>query len=720
MNSPTTVQARSPVAAAMLAAAVMIVLQVGGKATRDALYLSEFGADKLPQAMGEAAVLAIVGAVVMGQLLSRFGPRRVVPVAYWLNAAIFGLDYYWLGQSPRSAALGLYLHMGALGPLLISGFWSLVNESFSPHIAKLNIGKIAGYAALGGILGGVLAERVASNWSLSAMLPILAGVSCLGAVSTTLLGRSGKKKKESRGDSTAPEPRRQSLPYLRQLAALVLLTSLGSGVLDFALKAEIAQATDSAEQMASFFAGFHAVVGSLTFVIQTTLSSRVLRRFGIGGTLAILPACIFVSGVLSSAVMRLWSILLVKGLDATLRSSVYRASYELLYTPLAPSQKRATKTLIDVGSDRAGDIAAAAAISLGVFLFPQAGTQGALIIATVTALACLGLAVRLHQGYIRELTVSLRSGTVSASDISAEDATTQRTLSDTTMALDREELLREIRELQKKKENPIAPRELSNEQRQLLQRIEQLICGETDAVQALLARPDLESGLLPWLLPLLADPMLRKAARAALQSLGPQHLGQLLDALLDDRLALSVRIQIPRVLEQFTDLRVRDGLLLALGDTMFSVRYRAARSLLRMIQRDSSLATTGETIYRLVRRETAMSPDAWTAPIAGSDSQDSLRPEGPQVAPARLRHVITLLSCHLEHEPLQLCLGAFAHGGETLQETAHEYLENVLPSAVYRELCPHLAVPKPHQRTRRARAQIVLALSQSTVENREP
>ena len=50
----------------------------------------------------------------------------------------------------------------------------------------------------------------------------------------------------------------------------------------------------------------------------------------------------------------------------------YRSAYELFYTAVAPADKRAIKSLIDVGADRAGDAVGAAGVSL--MLVAGAGT----------------------------------------------------------------------------------------------------------------------------------------------------------------------------------------------------------------------------------------------------------------------------------------------------------------------------------------------------------
>src|SRR5678815_4771668 len=132
---------RSAVLAATVAASV--AFQVGGKATRDALFLAGFGAAALPAMVMATAVVAIGFAFLASRALSAWGPGRVIPVAYAGSGAAMLVEWGIALWSPRTTAILVYLHCGCLGGLLISGFWSLVNERFDPRTAKLRLGPVS-------------------------------------------------------------------------------------------------------------------------------------------------------------------------------------------------------------------------------------------------------------------------------------------------------------------------------------------------------------------------------------------------------------------------------------------------------------------------------------------------------------------------------------------------------------------------------------------------
>ncbi|HEU5073074.1 MAG TPA: hypothetical protein VFU02_02860, partial [Polyangiaceae bacterium] len=314
--------------AAMATALLMIVQQIGAKTTRDTFFLSYHPAAELPMVMIGAALLSLLSALGFSWVLQRLGPTRAVPIAYGLHAALFAGEWWFATDHPLITSVVVYLHMGALGPVIISGFWSLVNEQFDPHTAKRFVSRIAAAAALGGVVGGVAAERVIATFELTTMLPLLALVTVAGGLLATRVGRPSAPTASKRQNEPV-RPRAGSTRYLRDLATLVLVTSTTAGLLDYAMKAEAALALRNAAELGSFFALFHAGLSVVVFLLQTFLSARSLQKLGIAGTIALLPGAVLIGGVLSVAITRLWTVSLVNAFENVLRSSLYRSGYEL-------------------------------------------------------------------------------------------------------------------------------------------------------------------------------------------------------------------------------------------------------------------------------------------------------------------------------------------------------------------------------------------------------
>ena len=78
--------------------------------------------------------------------------------------------------------------MAVFGAILISGFWSVINERFDPHAAKQRIARIAAATTFGGIIGGVLAERVSAIFDVRTMLLFLSGLHMVCALAVRGIG----------------------------------------------------------------------------------------------------------------------------------------------------------------------------------------------------------------------------------------------------------------------------------------------------------------------------------------------------------------------------------------------------------------------------------------------------------------------------------------------------------------------------------------------------
>src|SRR4029450_4978040 len=150
-------------------------------------------------------------------------------------------------RAPVIAVVAVYLQISGFGPMLGSGFWLIASERFDPRTAKQRFGQIAGVGTLGGLLGGLLAERIAATVGVEAMLPVLAVLNFLCAWHIRRLATgAGRRKPPTIAVSTelAAEATRSGLqvlaraPYLRLLAGIVLLGAIGAGLAEYLLKVQ--------------------------------------------------------------------------------------------------------------------------------------------------------------------------------------------------------------------------------------------------------------------------------------------------------------------------------------------------------------------------------------------------------------------------------------------------------------------------------------------------
>ena len=144
----------------------------GGKAARDATLLANYSIRALPLFVGLSALLSLPVIIVAGKLMVKYGPASSRPGDERGRGASRSASGMMITRRRGSVAVIVFFHLSTASAVLVSGFWSIVNERFDIHSAKRHIGRIGIGATLGGILGGVVAERTAvylkperSSWS---------------------------------------------------------------------------------------------------------------------------------------------------------------------------------------------------------------------------------------------------------------------------------------------------------------------------------------------------------------------------------------------------------------------------------------------------------------------------------------------------------------------------------------------------------------------------
>ena len=135
--------------------------------------VSELIASRLP-----ATMLLMAGAIACELLLG-------------LPAGVFAATRRGRPVDRGAMVMLVYIHVVALGAIVLSGFWSLLNERFDPRSGKKYFGRIAGVGTLGGIVGGVVAERFAVLFPPATILLFLSGLHLLcGAITFFVVHRS--------------------------------------------------------------------------------------------------------------------------------------------------------------------------------------------------------------------------------------------------------------------------------------------------------------------------------------------------------------------------------------------------------------------------------------------------------------------------------------------------------------------------------------------------
>jgi len=707
----------------MFCAATVTAQFIAGKATRDALFLESLDVTSLPTMVIVTAAFSLLAVAASSKALRRHAPARMVPRWFLASAALFVVGWALVRSRPGFAAPFVYLHVSGAGPLLGSGFWLVATERFDPHTAKLRFGQIAGMGTLGGLVGGLLAERVAVIFGAEAMLLVLAGLNVMAAWLITELTRSADVAHTTDPADASPElaaetPRSglrvlAQAPYLRSLAVLVFLGTIGATLVDYAFKAQAVANLGRGDGLLRFFAIYYTATSLVTFAVQTAFSRLALERLGLGFAVST-PSLALLAGAGGGLVAPgLESLVVARGGESLFRASLFRSGYELFYTPVSPKERRAAKSLIDVGFDRLGDAVGGSTIRAVLWIGPTSPNAVLLALAMGCAAVSIAVASRLNRGYMRTLERSLLDRAVELELGDIHDMAT-RTVVLKTLA-GQSEAIRRLSTAEKPARE-LARESLSPLNDPLLLDIAVLMSRDRERILPILRRPEgLPAALVPHVIPLLAWDSIAETAVDALRKVSEERVGMLTDALIDPNQDFTVRRRLARAFSLCVSQRAVDGLFLGLDDLRFEVRFQCGRSLAAIQERNPLVKIDRGRTLEVVLREAAVSRPVWESHRLLDRLQDGephasvdefLRDRTSQ----SLAHVFALLSLVLPAEPLRVAYRGLHSPDRRLRGTALEYLEEVLPPAVRDRLWPFLDNGRPGRGSARPREAILADL----------
>ena len=690
----------------------MIAYQVGAKATRDAFFLSEYPVRYLPAMVAVTSAAALVLAYGSTRTLSRWGPERVIPTAFLASGLLMLVEWGVSFVAPGPASILLYAHYGCLGALLVSGFWQLMNERFDPRTAKRQLGRLTGAATVGGLVGGFVASQIADALPLTTMIPILAALHFVCAAAIARLTSTSHPIAIVPGSET-PTPERLNphavvarTPYIRGLINLVLLATISEGLIDLVLKGRASMAMHEQGHLLRFFAYFYTAASLVTVLVQTSLSRWLLERLGPARSAAALPGGVAIASATAAAIPALGATIAARAVETVLSNSLFRAGYEVLFTPVPQREKRAIKSLADVGTARAGDIIAAG-LAQAVLLVGIEGHQGTVLLLMAAAISIAGffIALGLHRGYQSTLARGLVSRAVQLDIRDVQDATTRSTVLQTLGPL----ALSQILNVSQPVEGTLAPGstaslrvEPDSEAAAELARIRDLHSRDVARVRRALSAARIDGTLATHVIPLLAWDDVASDALAGLRRATPEAIGALEESLLDPEVEFTIRRRIPLVLATFQDPRAVQALLGGLRDPRFEVRYRCGRGLAHLAELESTLSIPPDEAFAAVLREVQAGAGVWESrKVLDRMDDDSWSPVMDEVLKDRanrsLEHVFTLLALALPRQPLKIAFKGLHTTDPLLRGTALEYLETTLPPDIRKALWPYLEDNRPRR-----------------------
>jgi ATP:ADP antiporter, AAA family len=374
---------------------------------RDALFLSRLPVTQLPWMYLLVAVASILVARVTIPNAARLRHSTLPPLL--LGSAVVSC-VLWIAGGSRSTAFlyVLYLWPGVFGSVVVVEFWRTVSDAYTIVEAKRVFGRVGAGGTAGAVVGSGLAVVLATSLPARHLLLAAGAVLLTAAALTTRLSASPAQPPTAPGIAPPASPLRtiRKDRYLRGLAACLFLATVTATLSDFVFKGILTREVPAAD-LARVFAGVSLGVNLGSLVLQMTVVGPLIRRLGVTRSLAVLPSALSLAAAGLFASAGLVTAIVMRMTDNTLRYSIHRATADLLYVPLSPVLRARTKTVIDVLSQRVGQIAGSAAI-LAVW---WSGGSYRAVAATIVLLAAatVAIAIRLTQPYLDLFRSTLRT-----------------------------------------------------------------------------------------------------------------------------------------------------------------------------------------------------------------------------------------------------------------------------------------------------------------------
>jgi HEAT repeat protein len=651
---------------------------------RDGLFLTSLGARDLPQVMLASSAACLAGAALAVRLVAAYGVGNVLSMIAAVGGGAFAVECLLLGTFPRAVAWAVYLHVVLLGSIPSAGFAALLN-SLGRVDGRRGVWLATAGVVLGSAAGALFVER-ATAWLGARVALLILAILCavLAAIAQRFphvivsKASAGWRVSELRASRT-----------LRHLAALGALGGFASLVADYVLKLEASRTFGSVHSLVAFFSLFYVSTVVLGFSMNAWLPRPALERFGIGATLAALPASVLLAGLFALGLTRLWTSALLRGTQVVFHSSLFRAARERVATCLGSEPGRRGDGAFGGSAEHAGEVAAAALLLGLVTLVPRLPSTA--LVGAVAFCAVVGLrgSYRVSQHYVAELRARVRAGAGRSELQDVTDATTRDVLADVTMSSEREHMLAELKRLRRSRvgvmERPSSPSHPPESRRPgdsaLLETLDELTAAEPSRALAALQNGSVDTRALPQVIALLANDRTWNAAADVLRRRASTAAGQLSDALLDPLQPFAVRRRVPRLLAEVKSSRVVAALLEALNDEELEVRRRSGRALHQIVVERPELRPEPWVVHEAAMREIELLPQPGAQSAADSAAQRRAR--------AQLRHVLTLAGLGGEPEAFELAARALDSGDERFRATAVQYLDSVLPAHL-RKLMTHL------------------------------
>lgn len=383
------VDVRAGEGAGALLFAFNLFLLLGGyyflKTAREALILTQGGAEVKSYSAAGQAVLLLVIVPVYGAIASRVGRVRLVTgvmLFFASNLAVF----IACGKAGFREGVAFFLWVGIFSLMVISQLWAFANDLYTRRQGERLFPLLGLGASLGASVGAIAAARlIRSTGPYGLMAAGAVILMCCAALTVWINYRHAPQA--SHGDAKVETPLGKQGGfelifrdrYLLLIAALVVLLNIvntsGEFLLSKLVVAEAARAFPGAAMAAArerfigeFYGSFFGWVNIAALVLQSFFVSRFFKAIGPGGALFVGPTIAIVGYSVILVAPLLGLVRVLKIFDNSCDYSIQNTARQTLFLPTSREAKYKAKAATDAFCQRLGDVLQAGVVYAGTAL----------------------------------------------------------------------------------------------------------------------------------------------------------------------------------------------------------------------------------------------------------------------------------------------------------------------------------------------------------------
>ena len=329
------------------------------KPVKISLFLDWLSFENLPFAYLLTALLIGFVVTLNSRLLHTMDRRLYISISliffivnlllfWWL----FRFEWAWL-------SLVFWFWADIFTATSVTQFWLLVNDIYNPRQAKRLVGFLVSGGLLGGVVGALLASRLARIFGTENLLlicPFLLAICMVLANSGHEFKKQDEKKEKSKdqirrvsylGSFRSLVTNRHLLFLSGIMASAIIVTTL----IDFQFNNVIQDSFHIKDERTSFLGTFFTLLLIFSYLLHVLMTNRILKNFGMHGALLVTPVILLIGSFslffIPAGGLIYWAVAL-KGADKSLTHSLSQSVRELLYIPIPPEIKYKAKVFIDM------------------------------------------------------------------------------------------------------------------------------------------------------------------------------------------------------------------------------------------------------------------------------------------------------------------------------------------------------------------------------------